>query len=178
VVDPLPTGRWPVVVVGAGPAGALAALDDFGSGYSSLRYLASMPVDLVKFDISMIHMLLEGDSRQRLMLEEIAGLVGEGDGASGGGEGAFLSAFSSGATVFYVMDDGAQQEWGLGTVTSGSPNTLARTTVIGNSLGKFVGVDVDIVGRIRFADEVQSPRVQSSNTSVIVVIYAQAPRTD
>jgi len=26
LVDPLPTGRWPVVVVGAGPAGALAAL--------------------------------------------------------------------------------------------------------------------------------------------------------
>jgi flavin-dependent dehydrogenase len=26
VVDPLPTGRWPAVVVGAGPAGALAAL--------------------------------------------------------------------------------------------------------------------------------------------------------
>lgn len=26
VVDPLPTGRWPVVVIGAGPAGALAAL--------------------------------------------------------------------------------------------------------------------------------------------------------
>jgi len=26
VLDPLPTGRWPVVVVGAGPAGALAAL--------------------------------------------------------------------------------------------------------------------------------------------------------
>ena len=27
VVDPLPSGRWPVVVIGAGPAGALAALE-------------------------------------------------------------------------------------------------------------------------------------------------------
>ena len=56
-------------------AGALVALDDFGSGYSSLRYLASMPVNLVKFDISMINLLMEGDSRQKLMIEEIAGMV-------------------------------------------------------------------------------------------------------
>lgn len=56
-------------------AGALVALDDFGSGYSSLRYLASMPVNLVKFDISMIQLLVNGDSRQKLMIEEIAGMV-------------------------------------------------------------------------------------------------------
>ncbi|MGM0554561.1 MAG: putative bifunctional diguanylate cyclase/phosphodiesterase [Pseudomonadota bacterium] len=37
--------------------GFLVAIDDFGSGYSSLRYLASMPVDTVKFDISLIRSL-------------------------------------------------------------------------------------------------------------------------
>ena len=39
--------------------GFKVALDDFGSGYSSIRYLASMPIDIVKFDISMIRQLAE-----------------------------------------------------------------------------------------------------------------------
>ncbi len=37
--------------------GFLVALDDFGSGYSSLRYLTTMPVDIVKFDVSLIRAL-------------------------------------------------------------------------------------------------------------------------
>ncbi len=55
--------------------GYLVALDDFGSGYSSLRYLSCMPVDLVKFDISMIHQLVSDDPKKRLVVGEIANIV-------------------------------------------------------------------------------------------------------
>lgn len=54
--------------------GFTIALDDFGSGYSSLRYLSSMPVDLVKFDISMVHSL-EEPGRQAVLVEDLARLI-------------------------------------------------------------------------------------------------------
>jgi diguanylate cyclase (GGDEF)-like protein len=58
--------------------GFLIALDDFGSGYSSLSYLASMPVDCVKFDISLIRQLLDG-TRQSIIIESLADMVIKAD---------------------------------------------------------------------------------------------------
>lgn len=47
----------------------------------------------------------------------------------------FASVFSTGTVVFYFMEDSSQAEWGYGTLTTGSPHQLARTTVLGNTAG-------------------------------------------
>ena len=54
---------------------------------------------------------------------------------------AFSTAFPGGGNVLYFADDGSQAEWGIGTLTIGTPSTLARSTVIGNTAGTKVALN-------------------------------------
>lgn len=45
----------------------------------------------------------------------------------------FVNAFGTGGLCYYAIIDGTAWEYGIGTVTSGAPDTLARTTVLDSS---------------------------------------------
>ncbi|WP_124948604.1 putative bifunctional diguanylate cyclase/phosphodiesterase [Sulfuriferula thiophila] len=64
------------ILSGLREAGFLIALDDFGSGYSSLSYIANMPVDIVKFDLSMIRSLEQG-GRQGMVIDGLARIIAD-----------------------------------------------------------------------------------------------------
>lgn len=54
-------------VDGCEKLGVAIALDDFGSGYSSLRMLLQYPLKMVKLDRDLVQATLRGDEKQRFM---------------------------------------------------------------------------------------------------------------
>jgi EAL domain-containing protein (putative c-di-GMP-specific phosphodiesterase class I) len=52
-------------------------VDDFGSGYSNLRHLIRLPVDIVKFDKAFLSELSGQDSKSRVLLPSLITLCHE-----------------------------------------------------------------------------------------------------
>lgn len=76
------------------------------------------------------------------------------------------AVFPNGTSVFYFLDDGVQQEWGIGTFNTGSPNTLSRTTVLGNSAGTTARIN--FTGAVNVYNEVPAERVAYLDASGIL----------
>ncbi|MEJ2213347.1 MAG: bifunctional diguanylate cyclase/phosphodiesterase [Gammaproteobacteria bacterium] len=91
--------------------GFQVALDDFGSGYSSLGYLGSMPVDIVKFDISLISELNNQNKRKLIfnlcnMIKEIGyEMVAEGIENTETHQQIILAGFNYGQGYLYGKPD-------------------------------------------------------------------------
>lgn len=63
------------------------------------------------------------------------------------GRQTWRQAYADGAQAFYFIDSGDSAEWGICTVHWGTPNTISRDTVVGNTGGG--------TGRINFTGAVQ-----------------------
>ncbi len=53
--------------------GFIIAIDDFGKGFSSLSYLAELPVDIIKIDMAFVHSV-PGDARKETLVKYILDL--------------------------------------------------------------------------------------------------------
>jgi len=101
------------------------------------------------------------------------------DGAVTGFE-TFVSAIGTTNTTYYCIDHtGAYDEWevGLGTVTDAAPDTLARTTVISNSLGSTAKIDFTAGTLDVFCTEPASKTMEMLMTAQSDIIYASAANT-
>lgn len=103
--------------------GFLVALDDFGSGYSSLTYLTRMPVDIVKFDITLIKSL--HDETHRRLVEHLLEFI------SSAGQDTVAEGVEDEASLQRVREIGFKYVqgylWGRPELLSPIPRISART---------------------------------------------------
>lgn len=90
------------------------------------------------------------------------------DTAAVAGRRKYTSAFSTGATVYYFLDDGTQFEDGYGTFTSGTPDTLTRT-VITNSSGTTSRLNFNLSGTKVYCSLPASKAVYMDNSNNAVI---------
>jgi hypothetical protein len=69
----------------------------------------------------------------------------------------FIQGCGAGASRYYYATDFTSSEWGYGTVTAGSPDTLSRDAVIGNSLETTAKINFS--GSVTLFNEVPSLRM-------------------
>ncbi len=105
------------------------ALDDFGSGYSSVRYLASMPVDVVKFDISLIQGLL--DETQGNIVSHLAQMILES------GHQLVAEGIEDAATLDAVREAGFVR--GQGYLVGRPSDKASRARVLFDNVTQFPG---------------------------------------
>ena len=73
--------------------GVKIAIDDFGTGYSSLSYLATLPIDIIKIDISFVHSIGKSKVHEAIVKTIIALAGNLGLEVAEGVETAFQSDF-------------------------------------------------------------------------------------
>ena len=101
------------------------------------------------------------------------------DGAVTGFE-TFVSAIGTTNTTYYcIAHTGSYDEWevGVGTVTDASPDTLARTTVIINSLGSTAKIDFTAGTLDVFCTEPASKTMEMLMTTTGDTVHASAANT-
>jgi hypothetical protein len=76
--------------------------------------------------------------------------------------------FTNGSPVYYFMDDGTQAEWGNGVFNTGTPNTITRTAVIGNTLGTTARLN--FTGSTRIYNDIPAERLVWSNPSLVTTV--------
>ncbi len=88
----------------------------------------------------------------------------------------WATAFTTGASIYYVLRDGTLWETGSGTFTSGSPNTISRTTVLSNSAGNTSRLNFTGVTQV-FCAVPASRAVYLNNSGLMTSVSATAINT-